>query len=77
MVPEVGRRRGPTGGHVLHPDPVLRAPAQLLHPHLALRLDEFRPLPASVVHESGSHVASVPPRRPTNRFKNASTHKVF
>lgn len=38
---------------VLHAVPLQRPPAQLLHPHLALRLHELRPVPPGLVHEPG------------------------
>ena len=54
----MGRRFQRAGGNVLHAVPVLLPPSQLLHPHLALRVDELRTFPASVVHEPGGMVAA-------------------
>lgn len=52
-VPAVGSLGGQPGREVLPAVLVLRPPAELLHPHLALRLHELRPIPSGLVHESG------------------------
>lgn len=52
-IPTIRQRERQPRGHVLHPVPLQRPTPQLLHPNLALRLHELRPVPAELVYEPG------------------------